>query len=105
MAALDAQVKADIGPFRTAVELIASIPGIKNLGALVIVSEVGIDMGRFPLAAHLISWTGIYPRNDESAGKRRSNRLRKGLPGSRPRLVQCARAAVRRKNSYLQTQF
>ena len=105
MATLDAQVEADLGPFRTAVELITSIPGVKNLGAHVIVSEVGIDMSRFPSAAHLISWTGICPRNDESAGKRRSNRLRKGAPWLKTTLVQCAWAAVRKKDSYLQAQF
>jgi len=105
MATLDAQVEADLGPFRTAVELITSIPGVKNLGAHVIVSEVGIDMHRFPSAAHLISWTGICPRNDESAGKRRSNRLRKGAPWLKTMLVQCAWAAVRTKDSYLQAQF
>src|ERR1700688_2728555 len=55
MATVDAQVEANIGPFRTAVDLITSIPGIKNLGAHVIVSEIGIDMSRFPSAAHLIS--------------------------------------------------
>src|ERR1700746_4052401 len=80
MATLDAQVEAHLGPFRTAVEPIGCIAGIKDLGAHVIVSEVGIDMSRFPSAAHLISWTGICPRNDESAGKRRSNRLRNGAP-------------------------
>src|SRR5215471_3025848 len=56
MATIDAQVEANLGPFRTAVELIMSIPGIKNLSAQVIVSEIGIDMSRFPSAAHLISW-------------------------------------------------
>ena len=101
MATLDAQVEADLGPFRTAVEQIISIPGVKNLGAHVIVSEIGIDMSRFPSAAHLISWTGICPRNDESAGKRRSNRLRKGAPWLKTTLVQCAWAAVRKKDSYL----
>jgi hypothetical protein len=62
-------VQANLGPFRTAVDLIVSIPGIKSLGAHVIVSEIGIDMSRFPSAAHLISWSGICPRNDESAGR------------------------------------
>jgi transposase len=57
---------------------ITPIPGIKNLSAQVIVSEIGIDMSRFPSAAHLTSWACICPRNDESAGKRRSNRQRKG---------------------------
>ena len=58
MATVDAQVEANLGPFRTAVELLISIPGIKNLGAHVIVSEIGIDMSRFPSHAHLISWAG-----------------------------------------------
>jgi hypothetical protein len=65
--------------------LIGSIPGIKNLGAHVIVSEIGIDMSRFASAAHLISWACICPRNDESAGKRRSNRVRKG--GTEPAYI------------------
>jgi transposase len=78
MATIDAQVEDNLGPFRTAVELIMSIPGIKSLSAHVIVSEIGIDMSRFPSAAHLISWACVCPRNDESAGKWRSNRVRKG---------------------------
>src|SRR5262249_11416145 len=91
-------------PFRTA-ELITSIPGIKNLSAHVIVSEIGVDMSRFPSAAHLISWACICPHNDESAGKRRSNRVRKGGNWLKTTLVQCALAAARKKGSYLQAQF
>jgi transposase len=105
MATLDAQVEVNLGPFRTAVEQIISIPDIKNLGAQVIVSEIGIDMSRFPSAAHLISWACMSPRNDESAGKRRSNRLRKGAAWLKTTLVQCAWAAVKKKDSYLQAQF
>ena len=105
MATIDAQVEANLGPFRTAVELITSIPGIKHLGAHVIISEIGIDMSRFPSAAHLISWACICPRNDESAGKRRSNRVRKGANWLKATLVQCAFAAVKKKGSYLQAQF
>jgi transposase len=71
----------------------------------VIVSEIGIDMSRFPSAAHLISWACICPRNDESAGKRRSNRVRKGGTWLKTTLVQCALAAVKKKDSYLQAQF
>jgi len=88
-----------------AVDLVMSIPGIKKLGAHVIVSEIGIDMSRFPSDAHLISWACICPRNDESAGKRRSNRLRKGGTWLKTTLVQCAWAAVKKKDSYLQAQF
>ena len=62
-------------------------------------------MGRFPTAGHLLSWAGLCPRNDESAGKRRSTRLRKGAPWLKTTLVQCAWAAARKKASYLQAQF
>ena len=105
IATIDAQVEENLGPFRTAVEQVVSIPGIKDLGAQAIVSEIGIDMTRFPSDAHLISWAGLCPRNDESAGKRRSNRLRKGAPWLKAMLVQCAWAAVKKKGSYLQAQF
>ena len=105
MATIDAQVEESLAPFRTAVELITSIPSIKNLSAHVIVSEIGIDMSRFPSAAHLISWACLCPRNDESAGKRRSNRVRKGAVWLKTTLVQCAWAAVKKKDSYLQAQF
>ena len=105
IAAIDQQVEAGIAPFRTAVDLVTSVPGVGSLGAQVIVSEIGTDMGRFPSDGHLISWAGICPRNDESAGKRRSNRLRKGAPWLKTTLVQCAWAAVRKKDSYLQAQF
>ena len=103
--AIDQEVDRDIAPFRAAVRLLRSIPGISDLSAEVIVSEIGIDMSRFPSHAHLISWAGICPRNDESAGKRRSNRLRKGAPWLKTTLVQCAWAAVKKKDSYLQAQF
>jgi len=105
IATIDAQVEENLGPFRTAVEQVVSIPGIKDLGAQAIVSEIGIDMTRFPSAGHLLSWAGMCPRNDESAGKRRSNRLRKGAPWLKTTLVQCAWAAVKKKDSYLQAQF
>jgi transposase len=99
---VDVQVEANLGPFRTAVDLIKSIPGFDDLSAHVVVSEIGIDMSRFPSHAHLISWAGLCPRNDESAGKRRSNRLRKGAPWLKTTVVQCACAAVKKKNSYVQ---
>ena len=73
--------------------------------AQVIVSEIGIDMSRFPAAGHLISWAGLCPRNDESAGKRRYNRLRRGAPWLKTTLLQGAWAATRKKNTYLHAQF
>jgi len=105
IATIDAEVETGIAPFRTAVEQVTSIPGVQDLSARAILSEIGIDMSRFATDAHLISWTCLCPRNDESAGKRRSTRIRKGSPWLKTTLVQCAWAAARTKGSYLQAQF
>ena len=105
IATIDREVDAELAPFRTAIQLLSSMPGIADLGAQVIVSEIGIDMHRFPTAGHLVSWAGLCPRNDESAGKRRSTRLRHGAPWLKTTLVQCAWAAVRKKGSSFQAQF
>jgi transposase len=105
VARIDERVAAELSPFRTAVRLLSTIPGVGELGARVITAEIGLDMGRFPTAGHLVSWAGLCPRNDESAGKRRSTRLRKGAGWLKPLLVQCAWAAVRKKTGYFQAQF
>jgi transposase len=103
--AIDREVEANLVPFRTAVDLISTIPGVSKLSAEVIVSEIGLDMSRFPTVGHLLSWAGLCPRNDESAGKRRSSRLRKGAQWLKTALVQCGWAAKNKKASYLQAQF
>lgn len=102
---IDAEVGSNLEPFRSAVARLKGIPGISELSAQVIVSEIGLDMSRFPTAAHLISWAGLCPANDESAGKRRSTRLRKGAPWLKTSLVQCGWAAARSKNTYLRSQY
>ena len=102
---IDQEVDANIEPFRAAVKILSTIPGISALSAEVIVAEIGIDMSRFPTAGHLISWAGLCPKSDESAGKRRSTRMRKGAPWLKTTLVQCAWAACRTKASYLQAQY
>ena len=105
IAEIDREVEASIAPFRTAVEQASTVPGVKSLAAQTILSEIGLDMSRFPSSGHLISWACICPRSDESAGKRRSTRIRKGSPWLKTTLVQCAWAAARTKGSYLQAQF
>jgi transposase len=104
IARIDKEVAANVEPFRTAIQILSTIPGISQLSAEVIVGEIGIDMGR-PSQGHLISWAGLCPKNDESAGKRRSTRMRKGAPWLKTTLIQCAWAAARTKGSYLQAQF
>ena len=105
LADIDAEVARELGPFRDAVRLLRSIPGVSDLSAQAIVAEIGTDMGRFPTAGNLVSWAGLCPRNDGSAGKRRSTRLRTGGPWLKITLVQCAWAASNRRNSYLRAQF
>jgi transposase len=105
IARIDKEVDGNVEPFRAAVEMLTTIPGISSLSAEVIVSEIGIDMSRFRTEAHLISWAGLCPRNEESAGKRRSNRMKKGAPWLKTTLIQCAWAATRTKGSYLQAQY
>jgi transposase len=102
---IDREVNDSLEPFRTSVQLLSTIPGISQLSAAVITAEIGIDMSRFPTDGHLISWAGLCPKNDESAGKRRSTRMRKGAPWLKTMLIQCAWAATRKKGSYLQAQF
>ena len=70
-----------------------------------ILAEIGLDMGPFLTAGDLLSWAGLAPRLDESAGKRRLTRVKKGALWLKPVLVQCALAAARAKNTYLQAQF
>lgn len=105
IAAVETEVGSLLEPFRVAAQRLTTMPGISDTVAQVIVSEIGVDMSRFPTAAHLVSWAGLCPRNDQSAGKRRSTRLRKGAPWLKTTLVQAAWAAARTKSSYLQGQF
>lgn len=88
-----------------AVALLDTIPGIARWQAEVILAEIGLDMGRFPTAAHLAAWAGVAPGNNESAGKRRSGRTRPGSPTLRRTLTLVAHAAARSKNTYLAAQY
>ena len=105
IARIDKEVDANVEPFRAAIEMLTTIPGVSSLAAEVIAAEIGIDMSRFETEGHLISWAGLCPKNDESAGKRRSNRMKKGAPWLKTTLIQCAWAASRTKRSYLQAQY
>jgi len=105
LAELDRDVGKLLAPIRECARLLTTMPGVSELTAQVVLAEIGADMARFPTPAHLLSWATMCPRNDESAGKRRSTRTRKGSPWLKTALVTAAWAAVRVKNSYLQAQF
>lgn len=91
--------------FSDAVTRLTSIPGISDVAAQTILAEIGINTSVFPTADHLVSWAGLCPRMDESAGKRRDTRIRDGAPWLKPVLVQCAWAAARTKGSYFASFF
>ncbi len=105
VARLDAEGRADEARFSDLTGLLASIPGVSKLSAVAILSEIGTDMSRFDTAGHLIAWAGLCPGQNESAGKRKRTRLRKGAPWLKTMLVQCAWAAKRANNSYYRAQF
>ncbi len=102
---IDAAVGKNLAPIQHSARLLMTMPGISEITAHVVVAEIGVDMARFPTAGHLLSWATFCPRNDESAGKRRSTRVRKGGTWLKTTLVTAAWAAVRTKGSYLQAQF
>jgi transposase len=105
IAEIEGRLGERLEPFREEVKLLVTIPGISQTAAHVIASEMGLDMTRFASADSLISWAGLCPRSDQSAGKRRSTRIRKGAPWLKTTLIQAAWAAVRTKNSYLRPMF
>ena len=97
-------IEQQIAPFARQRDLLMTIPGVKRRTAEVLIAEIGVDMGAFPTAKHLASWAGVCPGNDESAGKRRSGRTRKGSKWLRATPTEAALAA-RTKNSYLAAQY
>src|SRR5215475_12365921 len=105
IARMDAEVAAGQATFRSLIALLCTIPGVSDLAAKTILAEIGADMSRFPTAGHLLSWAGLCPGQNESAGKRKSSCMRKGSPWLKTLLVQCGWAASRKKDSYYKAQF
>jgi transposase len=105
IATLSAEIEARLRPFEPQLVLLDSIPGIGRWSAEIILAEIGSDMTRFPTAGHLASWAGMCPGHDESAGKRRSGKTRKGSPALRVTLTEAAYAAGRSKDTYLSARY
>ena len=104
IARLDTRIDEATLPFFPQTHLLTTIPGIGERAAQIIISEIGVDMSRFPTAAHLASWAGLCPGNNESAGRHRTGRTRKGNTELRVILTECAWAAGR-TSTYVGAQF
>jgi len=96
---LDNEIRQKMVPFHEESKLIQTLPGISEVSASAILAEVGIDMFQFPDEAHLCSWAGVCPGNNESAGKRKSGKTRKGNSFLKGALTEVAWAASRTKGS------
>lgn len=99
---IDNNMRSD---YQSCIELVDSVTGIGPDSAKVILSVIGTDMSRFPSDAHLSSWAGLSPGNNESAGKRRSGRTTKGNKLLKTTMIQCAHSALMVKSSYFCAQF
>jgi transposase len=95
IATLSVEIDRMIAPFEAEVALLVTIPGIERRSAQEVIAEIGVDMTRFPTAAHLAAWTGLAPGNNESAGKRRKGRHRKGNTHVQSVLIEAALAAAK----------
>ena len=94
-----------MAPFSVQIDLLTTIPGVDRIVAWHLIAELGADMTVFPTADHCASWAGMTPGDDESAGKQRSTRCKKGNKFLRRVLVQSAWAASRCKHGYLRALF
>ena len=102
---LDAEIQVKLVPFAKELSLLDGIVGVDWVVATTLISEIGVDMSAFAGAAQLASWAGLCPGQNESAGKRRSGRIRPGNPYLRSALVEAALAATHEKEAYFREKF
>lgn len=96
---LDEEIEKKMVPFQKESNLIQTIPGISEVNASAILAEIGVDMSQFPDEAHLSSWAGVCPGNNESAGKKKSGKTQKGNSFLKAALTEAAWAASKTKNT------
>ncbi|HYX91767.1 MAG TPA: IS110 family transposase, partial [Myxococcaceae bacterium] len=102
---LDSEIDIRLEPYATQHRLLMTIPGIDRVAAAVLIAEIGTDMTAFLSADHLASWVGVCPGSNESAGKRRSGKTRKGNAHLRAHLVQAATCAARTRGTYYRNKY
>ena len=106
ISSLSAEIEERVRPFERQVELLCTIPGVAERTAEVIIAELGPDMERFPSHRHAASPAAVCPGHDESAGRRRSGKTRKGDSWLRVALIEAAKSAAgRTKDTYLRAQY
>jgi len=98
-------INGEMQQYEDAIKRIDELPGIGQTSAQTILAEIGLNMDRFPTASHLASWAGLCPGNNESAGKRKSGRTRKGNKTLRAMLIQCAKSASKKKDSFFKARY
>ncbi len=102
---VSAEIAERVRPFEREIEQVDTVTGIGRRTAEVLVAEVGTDLTRFRTHRHLASWAGLCPGNNESAGKHKGGKTRKGSPWLRAALIEAAKAAGRSKKTYLGAQY
>lgn len=102
---VDQQIDTYLAEYEAEIKLLQTIPGVQKQTATAIIAEVGTDMNAFPNQHHLASWCGLCPGNNESAGKKKSERITHGNNSLKTALVEAAWAAVHTKDSYLKTRY
>jgi len=105
LAMLEQRIQQRLEPYATQMQLLDEIPGVDWGVAAVVIAELGVDMSVFQTVSQLVSWAGICPGNNESAGKRKSSRITKGNVYLKTALVEAANAAARAKGTYLRDKF
>jgi len=105
MAVIEAEIDKRMEKENEIIERLDEIPGVGKLTAQAIIAEIGTDMDQFPDECHLASWAGVSPSQNESAGKRKSGKTKKGNSGIKKTLVQCANSAAKTKDTYLSAQY
>ena len=102
---LDKRIKTIMEPYSWMVEKLCEIPDIQDRVCEDLIAEIGLEMGNFPTSAHLCSWAGMCPGNNESAGKKKSGWTSHGDKHVRTVLVEAAWAASRTKGTFFMERF